>query len=184
MSIELIALDPGPTQSGYVRWRGGHCFEGGMLPNTEVLDLLLENRRQVISPTVVVEFVQNMGMPAGKELFETCFWVGRFCQACSPGPFERVYRMDIKHHLCGTAKAKQPHIRQALLDRFGGKDQAIGRKKAPGPLYGIKGHAWSALAVAVYWLETHGMTSKAPNGPQDASEGIVGWIDIMDGGGH
>jgi hypothetical protein len=30
----------------------------------------------------------------------------------------------------------------------------MGRKAAPGPLYGITGDAWSALAVAVTWAET------------------------------
>jgi len=30
-----------------------------------------------------------------------------------------------------------------------GGDGAVGTKKAPGPLYGVKTHMWSALAVAV-----------------------------------
>jgi hypothetical protein len=29
------------------------------------------------------------------------------------------------------------------------KDRAIGKKKSPGPLYGIKGDQWAALAVAL-----------------------------------
>jgi hypothetical protein len=37
-----------------------------------------------------------------------------------------------------------------LLDRFGpGREVAVGTKRAPGPLYGIKGDEWSALAVAL-----------------------------------
>ncbi|HET6477318.1 MAG TPA: hypothetical protein VFH93_14740 [Thermoleophilia bacterium] len=43
---------------------------------------------------------------------------------------------------------KDANIRQALLDRFGGP-AAVGRKAAPGPLYGIARDVWSALAIAV-----------------------------------
>jgi hypothetical protein len=46
-------------------------------------------------------------------------------------------------------KAKDANIRQALIDIYGGNDKAIGNKKTPGPLYGIKGDLWAALAVAV-----------------------------------
>jgi hypothetical protein len=47
-------------------------------------------------------------------------------------------------------QAKDANIRQAILDRFGGKEKAIGKKANPGPLYGVKSHLWSALAVALY----------------------------------
>ena len=51
--------------------------------------------------------------------------------------------------LCKNNRAKDKNIRQALIDRFGPGKAAIGTKKAPGPLYGLKSHLWSALAVAV-----------------------------------
>ena len=57
-------------------------------------------------------------------------------------------------HLCGHPRAKDPNIRQALLDRFGpGREKALGTKKAPGALYGIKGDEWAALAVAITWWD-------------------------------
>jgi len=56
-----------------------------------------------------------------------------------------VYRKEVKIYLCGSMKAKDPNIRQALIDRLGDP----GTKKNPGPTYGVKSHAWSALAVAV-----------------------------------
>jgi hypothetical protein len=46
-------------------------------------------------------------------------------------------------------RAKDPNVRQALLDKIG----PVGTKKNPGPLYGVSGHGWSALAVAVYASE-------------------------------
>ena len=61
-----------------------------------------------------------------------------------------VYRHEVKLHLCGSARAKDANVRQALIDRFGpGKELAIGRKAAPGPLYGMTGDCWAALGVAV-----------------------------------
>ena len=62
--------------------------------------------------------------------------------------------LDHKVHHCHSARAKDSNIRQALLDRFGGKDIAVGTKADQGPLYGIKKDVWSALAIGVYHLET------------------------------
>ena len=56
-----------------------------------------------------------------------------------------VYRKDVKLHLCGSPRAKDPNIRQALLDKLG----PVGTKRQPGPCYGVKSHAWAALGVAV-----------------------------------
>jgi hypothetical protein len=68
-------------------------------------------------------------------VFETCVWIGRFIEAwarfadvLSHGP-RLVYRKDVKLRLCGTVKAKDPNVRQALLDLYGGENKAIGGKK-------------------------------------------------------
>ena len=61
------------------------------------------------------------------------------------GKFRKVYRQDVKLHLCKSNKAKDGNIRQALIDKLGPQ----GTKKYPGPTYGIKSHAWAALGVAV-----------------------------------
>lgn len=100
---------------------------------------------------LAIESISSYGMAVGAEVFSTCIWIGRFVQAWrDPDAVRLLYRKDVKLHLCGTTKAKDTNIRQALLDKFGpGKDVAIGKKAQPGPLYGVKSHAWSALAVAV-----------------------------------
>jgi hypothetical protein len=88
-------------------------------------------------------------MPVGAEVFETCVWIGRFmqywCHFASEQSITRIPRKEVKVHLCGTTKAKDANIRQALIDRIGPQ----GTKKAPGPTYGVKSHCWPALAVAV-----------------------------------
>jgi len=65
---------------------------------------------------------------------------------------ERISRRAVKLHLCGSARAKDANIRQALIDRYGGS-AAIGRKAAPGPLYGVSKDVWSALAIAVTYQQ-------------------------------
>lgn len=121
----------------------------GVLENAEVLTMIGEAE----ADTLAIERVASYGMSVGREVFETCEWVGEFrCEWRRRGKGEAIliYRRDVKLHLCGTSKAKDANIRQALIDKFGpGKDVAVGRKPSPGPLYGVKSHAWAALGVAV-----------------------------------
>lgn len=110
---------------------------------------------------LAVEMVASYGMAVGKEVFETVYWIGRFCQAWSAhhgmGTVARIYRKDVKMHLCHSMRATDANIRAALIDRFGpGKEKAVGTKYAPGPLYGIKKDLWAALAVAVTYADTRG----------------------------
>jgi len=103
---------------------------------------------------LAIECIASYGMAVGKDVFETCIWIGRLIQAYEyPELVRRIYRKDVKLHLCGSPRAKDQNIRQALIDMFGGKEKAIGRKATPGPLHGVKSHAWSALAVAIVALE-------------------------------
>jgi hypothetical protein len=91
-------------------------------------------------------------MAVGASVFETCVWIGRFMQVSQQAgsDFSRVFRRDIKLHLCNSPRAKDGNVRQALIDRLGPQ----GTKKAPGPTYGVKSHEWAALAVAVYGWDT------------------------------
>ncbi len=86
------------------------------------------------------------GMPAGKDVFDTCVFIGRVIEILkSHGPI-LIQRREIKLHFCGNMRAKDSNIRQSLIDRFG----IPGVKKNQGILYGIKGDEWQALALAVY----------------------------------
>lgn len=146
----IFALDPGPDQTGWVRLDDGRVFDSGVFAN----DLMLAMVKRDDSGTLAVEMIASYGMPVGREVFETCVWIGRFQQAWhSPSFVRKVYRRDVKLHLCGTAQAKDSNVRQALLDLFprtgGGATPQVGTKGKPGPLYGISTHAWAALGVAV-----------------------------------
>lgn len=146
----LLAIDPGTTHSGYVVMLDGCPNDSGVVENAEVFGLL----QRVRSGPVAIEMIASYGMAVGKEVFETCVWIGRFVQAAGPERVRLVYRKDVKLHLCGSPRAKDANIRQALIDRWGGKAEAIGNVKKPGPLYAVKSHAWAALGVAVTALET------------------------------
>lgn len=147
----LLAIDPGTTHSGWVWFRGGRVYESGVSINAEIIDMLRES-----VDAVAIEMIASYGMAVGKEVFETCVWIGRFMQAAGADRVRLVYRKDVKLHLCGNTRAKDANIRQALLDKWGGKAEAVGNVKKPGPLYGVKSHAWAALAVAVTASETRG----------------------------
>lgn len=152
----VIGCDPGPTRSSFVCFDGGRVRESIELPNEDALGWLAGKTRAYIPhfaerTVFAIEQIESMGMAVGRDIFETVFWSGRFVERvrCE---FVRVTRRQVKLHLSGTMRAKDKNIRQALVDRFGGDSVAVGTKKAPGPLYGVASHRWSALAVAVtYW---------------------------------
>jgi hypothetical protein len=127
----------------------------GSLSNWEVLDMVAIEYCEHMA----IEMIQGQGMPVGREVFETCLWIGRFIQAYpgSDNDYTLLYRGTIKDVLCGSRKAKDSNIRQALLDRYprtgGGKTPQIGTKQKPGPLFGMSTHAWPALAVGHVWVE-------------------------------
>jgi hypothetical protein len=151
----VLALDPGPVQTGWAMYDGSRVLDSGVIENHDALYELdfmtfpasLWERAE----SLAIEMIASYGMAVGKEVFETCVWIGRFIQA-APLQHRLIYRKDVKMHLCGTTKAKDTNIRQALIDKIG----APGVKAAPGPTYGVKSHAWPALAVAVTALEVPG----------------------------
>lgn len=154
--MTLLALDPGPTRSALVVLVQGVPMNTVLESNDYVCGVL--HSWAARDSTLVVEQVQSYGMSVGAEVFETCVWTGRFVEAWARGTvplreWHRLPRRAVKLHLCGQARAKDSNIRQALIDRYGGKEQAIGRKANPGPLYGIKADLWQALALGISWQD-------------------------------
>lgn len=144
----ILALDPGTDKTGWCLLLGDRVIGSGVEPNDQMLAKVLARG----ASTLAVEMIASYGMPVGREVFETCVWIGRFVQAWG-GNAEMVYRKDVKMHLCGTSKAKDSNVRQAILDLYprtgGGATPQVGTKGQPGPLYGVSTHAWAALGVAL-----------------------------------
>ena len=149
----ILAIDPGNELSAFVLYDSKpHDF--GKVENAALLERLPHYR--IASDEMAVEMIASYGMPVGREVFDTCVFIGRLIQAWSAmnGRHTLVYRKDVKLHLCGQARARDANIRQALLDRWGGKDRAVGKLRTPGPLYGVRADVWSALAVAVTYSDS------------------------------
>ena len=192
--MRVFAIDPGPTKSGWC------LLESEMLTFTPTdwgwddNDVLITEMHA--DATLVIEDIGNYGMAVGRDTFDTCKWMGRFDQAHTTDAIF-IPRPTIKTHLCGVASAKDGNVRQALIDRFGGDEVAVGGKKCqtckgkgwvgrdhdpcgdchcdlgalnnndncgysthPGPLKGISGHAWSALAVGVTYFDQVAQVAK------------------------
>ncbi len=157
--MKTLAIDPGPKESAFVVVDEGEVVNFSKEPNEHLLKCIKEPVRMwgssgAMIRHLAVEMIASYGMPVGAEVFDTCVWIGRFIEAWN-GPHTRVYRKDVKLHLCGQARAKDGNIRQALIDRYGGKERAIGKKATPGPLYGISADVWAALAVGVTFTDQH-----------------------------
>jgi len=185
--MKVLAIDPGPTKSGWCLLENGAPTNWGWSENDVLTGIPFTEMHA--DATLVIEDIGNYGMAVGRDTFDTCKWMGRFDQAHTTDAIF-IPRPTIKTHLCGVASAKDGNVRQALIDRFGGDEVAVGGKKCqtckgkgwvgrdhdpcgdchcdlgalnnndncgysthPGPLKGISGHAWSALAVGVTYLD-------------------------------
>jgi hypothetical protein len=147
----ILAIDPGTTHSGWVIYDGSAPVGCGVEENHEVLHMLARH----VGP-VAIERIVSYGMAIGQETIDTIEWIGRFWQTAGPDRTRLIPRKEVGKHVCHDGRAKDPNIRQALIDRWGGKAEAIGTIKKPGPLYSVKSHAWAALGVAVTAAETQG----------------------------
>lgn len=94
-------------------------------------------------------FAQSLDDGAMRTIFET----GRLVERVSGRPGVRlvgIRRQHVKLHLVGVARCGDPQVRSAIIERYGPtRELAMGTRKEPGPLRGISGHHWAALAVAL-----------------------------------
>jgi hypothetical protein len=154
VGVKILAIDPGTAESAWMVLEDGlpvgRAF--AKTPNQDVRTLILQAAGDI--DLVVIEEVRSYGMPVGMETFDTVRWCGRFEEAAASRgiPVAWLGRKDVVVNLCGSAKAKDANVHRALLDRFGG-DGAKGVKASPGPLYGVSGDVWSALAVGCTWFD-------------------------------
>ena len=152
----VLAIDPGSIASGWVRVESdtGSVRAHGKSPNDDLLAAVARDWESY--DVVVIEFMSPRGMPTSAQEMEALWWAGRFAQAAQR-PVHRITRDTVKYHLTGRrAKVNDAAIRAVLIDRYGGiggKDAAIGRKAAPGPLHGVTADAWAALALACAWID-------------------------------
>jgi len=140
----ILGVDPGSRESGFVYWDTNNkaIIGKGVCENSQLWMQVKEKQYQLLA----IENIRGYGIVAGDDIFDTCIWIGRFDHEQKA---MLIGRKDIKRHLCGTTTTNDKYIRMALIDRFG----EVGTKKNQGPLYGISGHIWSALAVCIIAMD-------------------------------
>ncbi len=162
MSGRILAIDPGAKASTWLHYDSNppEVLSFALTePNSAVLRTLAE-WSPVAGTPLVLETMCCMGQRVGRDTFQTAIWIGRFEQVWHGrgGVFHEVERPDIKRKLCHDRRGTPTMVRHALSHYFGHDTprEAKGTVKKPGPLFGVKEHIWSALAVAVFFAETGG----------------------------
>lgn len=158
---DIVAIDPGPKTSGIVRWRPS---ELRVVQSSSQYDTkaMLEGLRtgSLECYRLLVEDMQPMGV-VGRDVIDNAKLVGRIEEILEERgkQFRLVRRSWVKITLCGSSRAKDPHLTRVVKDmvrEMHGLDddrQLRGRVSKtvnePGPLYGVSGHAWAALALVM-----------------------------------
>ena len=164
--VNILAIDPGTYESAWaVVGDGNTVTQFGKRGNEDVLEALALNLHGWHTvDLVVIEMMSSYGKPVGNEVFETLVWIGRFLEATERHHVAtRITRREVKSYICrGHRNKNDSQVRACLIERYGtdGLD-AIGTKKKPGPLYGVTGDVWAALAVGVAYRELH-LVDKPP----------------------
>lgn len=160
MNGTIFAIDPGDVFSGYVivEHDGSSIVrvtDKGKIENDKIFPLL-----DITAPyDLAIEMVASYGMPVGKEVFNTCVWIGRFMEAArskkNVQKIDLIYRKEEKLLLCGKLTAKDSNITQALVDRFapGQTNKGKGTVKNPGFFHGFSKDMWAAMAVATVFFD-------------------------------
>jgi hypothetical protein len=155
--MNILAIDPGTMQSGWVLFDGARVIQSGTSPNDEVL-MACYSQAAGQAQCLAIEEPEGMGQIASHALLRAAWAGGGFERAwprLARSPLRITRRMVVAELLRPATvkgKSQDSRIRQALIDRVG----EPGTKRAPGPTYGVSSHAWSALAVAVVaWGQLH-----------------------------
>lgn len=162
MADWIVAIDPGNEESAYVLldpelWPRRFAKCANELMYMHCIDAIFDNIGEFDDVKVAIEMIASYGMPVGKEVFETCVWIGRLVERFSNFEVTFIYRKDEKMTLCNSMKANDATIRQALIDRFasGTPNKGKGTKKEPGWFYGFRADIWAAYAVGVTYHDMY-----------------------------
>lgn len=167
--MRILAIDPGPRQSGYVCWSQVHgfactdmvptrtipCF--GKVPNDRLLDIV-----KWCDCDIVIEKI-TLYQKADQNIHDTIWWYGRFSQVAMERPglhgLNFMPRGEVKATLLPDLASNQRNdttIKAYLRDRFapGVGNHGKGTKKDPGYFYGFKADVWQAFALAVAYSDS------------------------------
>ena len=165
MADWIVAIDPGNEESAYVLLdpdlkpvRFAKCSNELMW--CHMIDSLHEALDVIGSEQnihIAIEMIASYGMPVGKEVFDTCVWIGMMMERFKCYKVTLIYRKQEKLAICQSPRANDATIRQALIDRFayGVPNKGKGSKKAPGWFYGFHADIWQAYAVGITYHDIY-----------------------------
>ena len=161
----IVGIDPGPKQSGLAVIDADHILNADIYPNGEILPLILTWRNK--GAFLVVEDFLPTQRPFANDHLDTILWIhGRGGIDWTWGT-ERAHYVNRKVIQSRCRKTLAAHcrtigdrdgaalagidpankvVRSAMLARWGKE-----RTRA------IKDHAWSALAIATWWMDVKQM---------------------------
>lgn len=151
----IMSIDVGTEYSGYciLNSKTYALIDFGKVEN----ECLLEKVKKLYYDVLVYEKFVSFGMPIGQSTIESIQWNGRYIQSALDVGAEvfPITRKMEKINICGSMKAKDANIRQALIDRFAVFDfkNGKGTKKNKDWFYGVSKDVWSAIAIGVTYLD-------------------------------
>src|SRR4051812_16522278 len=122
----ILGIDPGTYASGWALYEpGGRRVKGaGEWPNDQAERVLagLEHGEGMAYAAAVdvvaIEMIGHYGtgMSVGAETYHTVLWIGRWLKVCEAAGVEvaLLRRPSIKAEICGSARAKDGEVAQAL----------------------------------------------------------------------
>lgn len=152
--MKLLAIDPANKESAFVLMEDYKPLEFGKKDNEDVLGVVKAVLSVHPDCHVAIEMVASYGLPVGKDVFDTCVYIGRIIEHCNNWSY--VYRKDVKMNLCQTLKGvNDTVVRHALIDRFAKHDFRSGKgtKHNKDFFYGFKQDVWQAYAVGCTYLD-------------------------------
>jgi hypothetical protein len=166
----ILGVDPGNTATGWALVDaetlrplaiGKQNNELAYVAMIESCSKLMEEHPEGLEIYIAIEMIASYGMAVGREVFDTCVWIGqlkeRFRGWLANVDLRYVYRKEEKLTICNSPRANDSTIRQSLIDRFayGEKNYGKGTKKNPGWFYGFRADIWAAYAVAVTYHDLY-----------------------------
>lgn len=151
----ICAIDPGNIESAYVLVDEhlrpiSFGKQSNELMWVKMVDAVAQ-LRQEDKVYFAIEMIASYGMPVGREVFETCVWIGKMLERLKHYRVELITRQEEKLTICHSPRANDATIRLALVDRFAPNtsNNGKGTKASPGWFYGFHHDIWQAYAVAV-----------------------------------
>jgi Holliday junction resolvasome RuvABC endonuclease subunit len=163
----VLGVDPGSTYSAYCLFdvKKRRVVSYAKDNNDQILKDIAEFKALNMADFLAVEQLKAYGH-ASDSLFFTAMWTGRIIASWlsirrNSYDYTLLPRKSIVSLLCGSSRANDSQVRQAVIDYFirvkapqgGGRSPIIGTKKSPGHLFKMSGDMWSAAAVALAWSE-------------------------------